>query len=43
VAELLSQGYTLRAIGRRLDISHPRVFKIKENIGKKFKTYNLIS
>lgn len=39
VAELLSQGYTLRAIGMKLCISHVRVLKIKENIGKKFKKW----
>jgi len=37
VAELLSQDYTLRDIGMKLSISHVRVLKIKENIGKKFK------
>ena len=37
VAEFLSQGYTLRDIGKKLGISHVRVLKIKENIGKKFK------
>jgi len=37
VTEFLSQGYTLRDIGKKLGISHVRVLKIKENIGKKFK------
>ncbi len=37
VTDLLLQGYTLREIGKKLDISHVRVLKIKENIGKKFK------
>jgi len=37
VTELLCQGYTLREIGTKLGISHVRVLKIKENIGKKFK------
>lgn len=37
VAEFLSQGYTLREIGKRLGISHVMVVKIKENIGKRFK------
>lgn len=37
VAEFLSQGYTLREIGMKLSISHVRVLKIKENMGKKFK------
>lgn len=37
VTELLSQGYTLREIGKKLNISHVRVLKIKENISKKFK------
>lgn len=37
VAELLSEDYTLREIGKKLGISHVRVLKIKENIGKKFK------
>ena len=37
VAEFLSQDYTLRDIGKKLGISHVRVLKIKENIGKKFK------
>ncbi|MBU0701773.1 sigma-70 family RNA polymerase sigma factor [bacterium] len=36
VIELLAQGYTLRDIGKRLNISHVRVLKIKENIGSKF-------
>jgi RNA polymerase sigma factor (sigma-70 family) len=36
VTELLAQGYTLRDIGKRLNISHVRVLKIKENIGSKF-------
>jgi RNA polymerase sigma factor (sigma-70 family) len=37
VAEFLLQDYTLRDIGKKLGISHVRVLKIKENIGKKFK------
>ncbi len=37
VTELLEKGHTLREIGKKLDISHVRVLKIKENIGKKFK------
>ncbi len=37
VFELLSQGYTLRDIGKSLGISHVRVLKIKEHISKKFK------
>lgn len=37
VTELLAQGYTLRQIAKKLNISHIRVFKIKENIAKKFK------
>lgn len=37
VAEFLSQDYTLREIGKKLNISHVRVLKIKENIKKKFK------
>lgn len=37
VAELLSQGYTLREIGKRLGVSHVMVLKIKEKIAKKFK------
>ncbi len=36
VSELLAQGYTLRDIGKKLNISHVRVLKIKENIGSKF-------
>lgn len=36
VTELLGQGYTLRDIGKKLNISHVRVLKIKENIGSKF-------
>ncbi|MDI6781447.1 MAG: sigma-70 family RNA polymerase sigma factor [bacterium] len=36
VSELLAQGYTLRDIGKMLNISHVRVLKIKENIGSKF-------
>ncbi|MBI4777746.1 sigma-70 family RNA polymerase sigma factor [Candidatus Desantisbacteria bacterium] len=36
VTELLAQGYTVRDIGKRLNISHVRVLKIKENIGSKF-------